>query len=286
MVRNNKTIPILCLMLILGLTACELSDKIAIKFESLFNFEQYKDSLQLRDMEQISEAYKENIEYYRMFRKNRDEGVPIDSLLKYHPYSDVDPSGAFYMNAVRRNHTNDEIVACPVKTQDCIEVYVDSIIYSRDKLFAFAYACIAEKPVCTEDSIGDKTIMYNGVALICYRKHISDRFMIYPVLGFSVRDFDSRELVIRTLVRWYKKNIKRGCSVSETVLAEKECKVGLYDPAFFKEAHFFEKNEDGYYLFQMYKYYKTTDSVRKKFIPFPFFSNQPDSIKEKWRYKD
>ncbi len=119
-----------------------------------------------------------------------------------------------------------------------------------------------------------------------YRKHISDRFMIYPVLGFSVRDFDSRELVIRTLVRWYKKNIKHGCSVSETVLSEKECKVGLYDPAFFKEAHFFEKNEDGYYLFQMYKYYKTTDSVRKKFIPFPFFSNQPDSIKEKWRYKD
>ena len=53
-----------------------------------------------------------------------------------------------------------------------------------------------------------------------------------------------------------------------------------------KRLIFLKKNEDGYYLFQMYKYYKTTDSVRKKFIPFTFFSNQPDSIKEKWRYKD
>lgn len=227
----------------------------------------------LKDAHDISESFKENVEYFRLFSDTTEFGKCKTKV--YHPYAYYDPDRAFMRYALRYNTKKEKYVPSPLPTKDQIDVSVEWLNYNADSLKCFAILYVSNnysKLEDFEDAPAD-TVKCNVTALIGIRESIKDKFKIYPPSIYEVNGVNgSNENGAIYLWLYYKKYL--ALQYAEGTVYDAPMRRGIQDDDFFEEAAFFDKIE-GIYKFQLYR--QMQYAYKREYL-----SNQPDSVKEQW----
>lgn len=224
----------------------------------------------------ICQAFIDNVEYFRQFKDYTR--CHKDSIEMKHPNSQWDPANFFEPFASRYSLAKDNYTNSPLPTQEQITITVDTIIYNTDSLLCFAFICIYShydiiKGLENARRIGRE---YDAKSIVGFRENINDTFKIYPLNTFNVFGYQDCESAINVLKECYFNELK-GSRLPLLFKGEnRHFEYNLGDPNFFNSV-MFEKDDyrKGFYNFQLYRYCGDI-------YEYQYFSNHPDSIKQKW----
>ena len=220
----------------------------------------------LHDMNEISNAYLENIEYIRLFYDCT--GDSIDHYEKIHPTSQS--LNGIFGYALRWTDKEYYNVNSPIPTRKQLNITTPFILYSPDSLFCTAILCIHKHYDKIED-LSDVRESYDSRAFIGYREDINMPFKIYPFHAYIFYNYKIPEQVVDELKYEYFKHLT---NYGTSYLEGYECNMN--DSTFFT-SNIFKKDDikDGCYNFQLYKHLG-------KIYEYQLYCNQPDSIKRLW----
>jgi hypothetical protein len=190
-----------------------------------------------KEKKQIANCFIENVEFYR---QNPDL---IDYSNKFAPYVEC------------FNFEENKYQRTSYSAKQAIEVTTDAILYSKDKLFCFAFLVIKMNHIHPEKSIEerrDKGREYDAKAVIGYRENQKEAFRIYPVEEFSVIGYESYNSASETLKQLYFTKLKGVGGRTGSQYEGLKVQQNVGDKDFFELSPYFKKNKEGLYYFQLY----------------------------------
>lgn len=222
--------------------------------------------LYISDKIHIEHAFVNNVESIRRLLAYNTDGFYLDSR-KYDNIPDSLPrysGGIFWGYAIYWDEEFRKYRAISRPACEWLDVNVESINYSTDSLKCVALLTIADN----HDNHENKTVEYDGRALIGFRNSKNDQFKIYPISVVTFHGFPSRNRVSYLLKKKYynlKGSIRSGAGIPYS--------CGINDPIFFETAPEFT------YIDSLNLYLGETDFISKDNIrPYIFYSNQDSTI--------
>lgn len=203
-----------------------------------------------QDKKFISDCYVNNVEYYRLYTRHRQDTVGSTEHYRKYPYAEKDPAYFFQPYACRL--TDDyESKNSPLPTRSQINVSVDTIIYNKTGNLFVAFVCI-EKKYSKVRGLCDERHSYDGRAMIGYRDTINGSIKVYPLTNFLVVGMDIKKLAMYLIRRDYETNFKKSYLYSD-LYDESSYKGNVGDKDFFEKSILFKKYDSTHYYFQLYK---------------------------------
>lgn len=216
-----------------------------------------------KDKQQIADCFIKNVEYFRKYHRYEWRFVgDSDSLrnirekhYKKYPGADWDPANFFEPYAARFDLKNDEYINSPIPTDQQLTVTTDTIVYSKDSLFCVAILIVKGNYIkianIEEGMVAGRE--YDAKALIGYRTNIEKPFDIYPLKKHSVVGFESYKAASIMLRDLYFNKLK-GIGSTGSVFERMQFKQNVGDKDFFEKSPYFQKYDNKYYNFQMYRH--------------------------------
>lgn len=221
-------------------------NKGTVSGQSGSNIKQPIDTVYERDKNHFANAYIDNVEAFRTSEKDNKQDT--QSALVY-----SDPANIYMPYAIRYNTQSKNYEWSPLPTSEQISVDTDTIVYSRDSLLCVAFVTIdnhfSDIPPYEPKT---KKWIYDGRALIGYRKNIRNQFNIYPFEIYTVISLDDRNDVVYLLRKYYFREIVGKIGPAGSNIEDIVYPCGIGDPEFFDKAPNFIKN-DGKYKFEFYR---------------------------------
>lgn len=218
----------------------------------------------VKDKKQIESCFIENVEYFRKYhRYNFEKYVNSpDSLIQEHeeyyqkyPGADWDPANFFEPYASRFDLKQNKYVKSPISTEKQLTVTADTIVYSKDSLFCVAFLVLHlhYDEIKDLEQKRDKDREYSAKAVIGYRTSAEEPLTIYPLKKHSVTGFDSYESASAMIKDLYFKRLK-GIGSTGSVFEGMKFEHNVGDKGFFEKSPYFQKYNDKYFNFQMYRH--------------------------------
>ena len=159
------------------------------------------------DKKTITEAYLNNIEYYRLHypydlveqafraKDSNAERLLTEQLERHfqkYPKVKHDPVNFYKPYAHRTSLLTKEDVKSPIPSKEQIFVSTDSIIYNKNASLCIAFLCIETK---FDDIKGMEKIphIFSAEAMVGYRKHPKDTLKTYPLSFFRLMGYDKKK---------------------------------------------------------------------------------------------
>lgn len=264
---------IILLFFLLLCNSCIHNQCRANSSQNNLSYQSESEKVQL-DKQNISQAFIDNVEYFRRFRDY--SGRLNDSLEIKHPNSQWDPANFFIPYASRYSLDKDDYINSPLPTQTQITITVDTIMYNTDSLFCIAFVCIYShyddiKGIEQNCRVGRE---YDAKSIIGFRENINDTFKIYPLETCNAIGFPDCESAIKMLKELYFDELigSRLPFIFETG----EYKYNLNNPQIFNTI-LFKKNSKYPELYN-FQLYRNLGNIKE----YNYYSNQSDSVKAKW----
>ena len=216
-----------------------------------------------KDKQQIADCFIKNVEYFRKYHRYDLRFIRDSDSLRniyekhYKKYlgADWDPANFFEPYATRFDLKNDEYINSPIPTDQQLTVTTDTIVYSKNGLFCVAILVIHlhYDEVNNLEQKRDEDREYSAKAVIGYRTNIEKTFDIYPLKKHSVTGFESYDAASIMLRDLYFNKLK-GIGSSGSVYEGMQFKQNIGGKDFFEKSPYFQKYDNKYYNFQMYRH--------------------------------
>ena len=196
------------------------------------------------DKKSIERTYIDNIESVRLSQRQQ-EGFTVneDSI-----NPEISSGYWIYTPYALRFKTDYKRVASPIRTDERILLYVDTLTYSRDSLFCVALVIVKVKNDKNPDfEIPKDSCHYDGRAIIGTRKDKDDPFYLFPMDVWTIIGDHSYGIARRELRNFYFNRISGFASWD----GKYSCGIG--NPEFFNSAPDFKIDSLGYHLFESFE---------------------------------
>jgi len=217
-----------------------------------------------RDKKQIANCFIENVEYFRKYHRydfkiyvNSSDSLKqeYEEYYQKYPGANRDPANFFEPYASRFDLKQDKYVKSPVPTEQQLTVTVDTIVYSQDSLFCVAFLVLHlhYDEIKGLEQKRDEDRGYSAKAVIGYRANADEPLNIYPLKKHSVIGFESYKAA-STMIKDLYFNRLKGIGSTGSVYEGTKFKQNVGDKGFFKNSPYFQRYDDKFFNFQMYRH--------------------------------
>lgn len=216
------------------------------------------------DKNQIKNCFIENVEYFRKYHRydlkiyvNSSDSLKqeYEEYYQKYPGANWDPANFFEPYASRFDLKQDKYVQSPIPTEKQLTVTTDTIVYSKDSLFCVAFLILNlhYDEIKDLEQKRDKDREYSAKAVIGYRTNTEEPFDIYPLKKHSVTGFESYKAA-STMIKDLYFNRLKGIGSTGSVYEGMKFKQNVGDKDFFEKSPYFQKYNDKFFNFQMYRH--------------------------------
>lgn len=218
----------------------------------------------IKDKKQIESCFIKNVEYFRK-RHRYDFKIYVNSpdslkqeyeeYYQKYPGANWDPANFFEPYASRFDLKQGIYVKSPILTEKQLTVTTDTIVYSKDSLFCVAFLVLNLHYDEIKDLEQKRDINreYSAKAVIGYRKNTKEPFDIYPLKKHSVIGFESYTAA-STMIKDLYFNKLKGIGSTGSIYEGMKFKQNIRDKDFFNKSPYFQKYDDEFFNFQMYRH--------------------------------
>lgn len=218
----------------------------------------------IKDKKQIESCFIENVEYFRKYHRydfkiyeNSQDSLKqeYEKYYQKYPGANWDPANFFEPYASRFDLKQDKYVQSPIPTEKQLTVTTDTIVYSKDSLFCVAFLILNlhYDEIKDLEQKRDKDREYSAKAVIGYRTNTEEPFDIYPLKKHSVTGFESYKAA-STMIKDLYFNRLKGIGSTGSVYEGMKFKQNVGDKDFFEKSPYFQKYNDKFFNFQMYRH--------------------------------